>query len=43
MESNALNAALAAKQQRRQELARMPMDQKVRTPEDGCSHPEEAR
>ena len=30
MEYNALNAALAAKQQRRHELARMPMEQKLR-------------
>lgn len=30
METNALNSALAAKKQRRHELARMPMEQKVR-------------
>lgn len=30
METSALNAALAAKQQRRHELARMPIDQKIR-------------
>jgi len=29
MENNALNLALASKQQRRNELARMPMEQKL--------------